>query len=711
MPIFSRGKNKPVDPEALSEAKKVRFWRNKVTAALSMRQDDEDDAKKFTDVYHARARQVTPNIGEIENMNTHYGHKFVDELVTKLTFRDPRWNVLNASSAPRAKDTASIVRGHLAWYMYNKRVREDVSEPVILDAILCGSGISEIGFKVPNADYRKPTEDEKRAAELELAAAAAGSDIPMSAIEAAVEEIANQGQDLPAPTDGVDLHTDDEVFLQYVDWWDFLVAPGYKSIEQAWSNGGWVAKRIVLPLLVARNDPRYRNKDDIQPTREINSPQYAFLKGDDLKVSERISGSQDDNLQFAVLWQIHTAPDFSRNKPGKVYVISDGCEKFHFKGEHPYPMVNGFPYRSLVLKKRKGKFNGMPFLKHMIETLDEYDRLRSTSLDIAKMMKPILLALRGIWDEQSIRDLSQTSAGQIKLVKSLEGIQALQYDFDERALASEISRTEADMFFKGNIGPNQAGTFGNPGASATEVSVIQQNLQSDIQSFSQRIDTWWVDAGRDYVKLLKAFGDPGKILVTANQDGKSWNTFRIDEISEEVDIRIGSGAALPVSEDVKRKQLLDMIVTFNSTGRLRTGKIMQDYFEAYTDLPSPQDYVINDEDRDQHLETLVMLREGEVAPVLPTDAHIDHINKIDLVRNPMLQTLQAIQQGQAEMPQEEIERTFSDVEILGQHRDMHVAFLGEDPASQGPDVNAVRAAMADRQQNEGQMMAAAGGEQ
>jgi hypothetical protein len=655
-----------------TQPEKIRFWKEQVKLALRFREDEERQWREFTSIFMADRRDITQS--EIVSFNTHRGHKILTKMISLLTHRDPKWNVLSMNTTERAQDMASIVRGWLSWYMYSKNVLRDVHEPTIEDAVVCGTGITQVGFRTDPQEAKRSNNELALQAQMEFSAEAAAANLPEDIIAQVADEIDNQAKSMPPPEDAREQNFPGEPYYQNVDIWDFLIAPGYTSIESAYEGGGWVAKRIVIPLKRAKSDPRYKNRSSMKATIEIDTPHWGFLNG------EGESGSLHNLPDLWEGWEIWIAPDPFKEKPTRVLVISESSPKAHFESDDPYPELNAFPFQAVKFKNRKGRFYGMPYLRHMQETLDNWDKMRSISLDIAKTKKPILTGQKGIHDEVEMERLAQSPAGHTLLINAPNALGSIDWPDVSPELMNELAMLAAETQELSGQGPNQLGTTSQPGVSATEASIVQQNVIADVQTFGKHRNTELVTAGRKLLKLLQTKGEPADILRASNTDGKTFVQFQRDEIIGEYDIRIGVGTTAPIDENIRRKQLLDMLVGLGGAfpANINVNRILVDIFELF-DLPSPQDYVVNQEGREQYLEIAIMFKTGESTPVVQGDEHMRHIKELDFVLQPMVQSLQS---GEIQDP-EEMARTQLDIRNLMEHRQQHQLFLGIDPSTSG----------------------------
>lgn len=659
---FKRGMTE--GKERKKKKEEVTLWQQRLRIAMHMRKDDEKRWRISTGIFNLEPRNVTG--GEIDTFNTHRGHQIQTKMINLLTFRDPKWNVLPMTNDPKAKDNASIWRGWLSWYMYSHDVRKDVHAPFVEDVVVCGTGVNQTGFKV---DRKAPKTTEQEVAEqMRLAEEAGRGAITEEDIQSRIADIQRDLAPIP-PEDYKEQNFFDEPYYQNVSIWDFFIAPGFTSIEQAYTGGGWVIKRIVIPMARAKSDPGYKNGSKIKPTRRINTPEWDFLftnggKGGDAESQKKIQ----DDAEFAELFEVWIAPDpFKEGDEGKVKVFQKEGEHFHFEGDHPYPEIHGFPFAAENFKDRKGSFYGIGYLEHQQPTLDNLDLMRSLELDIAKIKKPILVGQEGIHEDVDSKRIAAAPAGHVLLLKNPNGFNQMEWPDESPELRNAVLTLSSESLVASGVGANQLGGGLPSGASATEASIVQSNISSDIQTNADKLGREIVKSGRRLVQMLQTKAPAKMVLRASNTDGKDIFEFNLDEVKGEFDIRLGAGTAMPVDESVRRKQLLDMISSIGAIfpDFLNVGRILIDLFEMF-DMPSPQDYVNVDETRHQHLETAIMFKTKQVVPVQPNDRHTRHIQDLDIVINPMVEAAQQEQLAEEDM---------FDLSNLMQHRQMHVQHI------------------------------------
>ena len=633
-----------------------------IRSAMNLRKPLEDEWNEFLNVYHVVPRKVVPD--NITAYHSHRGHQNLARMVSRLTYRDPKWNVLAANQFDPSKDMSYILRHYLSWFMYHHDVREDTLEDVVLDMLIAGTGLIGIGYK--EREERKPgkkTDLEEAELQLDLAATAMEAniqdlDILAQAADDVVQEIAP-----PPPEDIKERINPGEPYVYHADIWDTYLSPGYPSVEKAFVGGGWIVKRIVMPFDMANSEKRYSNRDLIKPTRQIETPQWAFLGNG---VGSRRDGQQ--TMDYAELWEYWEAPDRNNDKPGKVWVISMDSPKEHWVGDNPYPELNSFPFREVRFKRKKGEFYGIPYLKHQMENIDNYDSMRSFHQDIARFKKPIIAGQKGVHTQAMMDAITQSPSGHALLVEAPEQIKSLEFGDASPELASEINLLDRDTTTSSGLGPPQAQAFG----SATEASIAQSNLDVDTQFVGHKLNTVLGKVGRDVVILLQTRSDPEEIIRIAGTDGREWVEFNRDDIQGEFDIRVGAGTALPIDEAVRQKALIDLFAIAQSNpGQFRLNELARDIFEM-AGLPSPDRYVINTDARDQGAETLGMLLSGQLISVQPGDEHARH--RADIGRH--RQAIQMLSQ-QGQVSEELLDNLQQLDQNLGIHDQQHAEQMGE----------------------------------
>ena len=654
---------------------KVAEIKEAIRFALQIREGDEDSWREFLAVYHLEPRNIMPEA--IAAYHSHKGHQFVSKMVSLLTFRDPKWQVLASNSVPGVKDTASIISNWMSWFMYHNDIREDVLEGYILDLLITGTGVLESGYKESPREKPQGAQDAvEMAQKLELMgqAMAMGGEVPADMLAMASEEV---GKELvpPPPEDDAERRTNDMPFVQHVDTFDFIIAPGYTTLEQAWVGGGWCAKRMVYPMTKIKANKELKNKDLIEPVREIKNPRYEPL----------IDGQGKDNkcqIELAELWVYWEAPQ-SDDDPGHVYIVSEDSDKEHWKNENPYPELNGFPFRALSFKRKKGQFWGIPYLKHLMEGIDAYDQMRSFHQDIARMKKPLLAALAGGVSDAEVDNIANAPAGTVIKMNMLDAVRPLDFGTAPVELTNEIRLLSSDIEVGSGIGANQIGGFGTPGASATEVSTIQQNIMSDIQFIASKASNALAKVGRDVVKLLQSRGDPEREIRIAGVDGKEWVNFRLEDIKGDFDLRVGVGMEMPIDQAVRQRMLIDILqLAQGFPGQFRMNKLGRDIMELMA-LPNPDQYIVDKDGREQHLETLAMLLTGEDVEVIASDEHLRHRNDVARAGGAIVELLNS-----GTLSPETGQRMQILMQNLQQHDQAHALFLGERPGNQVPQAKA-----------------------
>jgi len=651
-----------------------------VEVAFKDMKDLHDEWQVNVDEYNLDlSRTMTP--ANIVQYKSNREHQFASEMQGILSFRDPKWQVL-AQRQGGAEDMSSIIREYLSYKMYHDDIREDVMEDGALDIILTGREFIELGFR--ELVDRKP--GKKPAEEVAVERVNAVAEIPEGAdddiLAAISEQLAVELTPAPPPEDDQEKRTPGEPYIQYVDSFDIVIEPGYTSIERCWVGGGWIAKRIVIPIKQAQADKRYKNRDMMKPTKTIKgSPQWNFL-------SDRKRGDQtpQPGKDFIELWEVWQAPKPNKDEPGRVTVFSKDSKKAHWEGDHPYPELKRFPFYSTAFKRKKGQFWGIPYLKPFLLHIKQYDLMRSIHQDIARMKKPLLAGQEGIHDQVDMDVIAQAPAGSMIRVQSPELLREIVFPGASSELTAEIQLLDNDTNSESGLQPTSTGGFGRS-VSATEFAGVNQNLQRDIAAIDKKRGNMLAKVGRDLIKLVQTRLDPEDVIKIAGTDGKEWKQFQVKDIMGEVDLRIGVGMAKPVDNTVRTKQMIDLLgVAAQFPGQVRVNKLLVDIFDL-AELPNPNEYVVNQDVREQHLETLGMFISGEPAQAQQGDEHRRHRQDIALVMQ-MLQQIAEDPEAQQQFSPEQLEAGQMLFQNLQIHDQQHAAFLGEDVPAGGSNAQA-----------------------
>jgi len=660
---------KATDPYAMNEIDKVQYYRGSISSALDGRQDEEKKWAVGAEVFNAEDGPVlVPD--KMQRLHTHYGHYAMNKVLNRINFRAPGVNVLSKSIGSEDKDTAALIRGWWDYYIYSRDVKEDVMDQVAVDALTATAGFFQVGWKNPP----KKTDMEEAKERMDMAAAAMETGEDVYAQMVAQDQ---QQRDLP-PDDCTDDHAEGEPYMQHVDVWDMVCCPGFKSLKHSWRGGGWVAKRIILPLGVAQHTKEYKHRDQISASWAFESSSMRDMSHD-RGLSGRSGKAQDASeslIEYAILWEVWTAPDPRRGRKSQVYVMSEGCDKLHYKSDNPYEMLDMFPFVDVVLKPKKkaSSIYGTWYLQPIWDTLHELDVLRSVTLDRAKTKRNVMLAQANLMSQKEAETIGQSPEGTIHMVKHPDALANVALTAVAPELESETAKAMNDFFMKSGVGSNQMGAYSTPGASATEAALVQQNLNSDTDEMARRFGKAWILACRMMTKLLKEFANPTQMLQASREDGREWGEFTTQDIAGEFDIRLGIGTQEPVDEAVRRKQMIDAMSVINSfaPGVIKEDLIIPDFLEL-EGFPNARDYVRDEALWDQKDEFTAMLM-GNNIQVQPDDRHYQHMRDGSKVLSMIHQGLQANMQKGIESPPHVV----AAAQMLEQHLAMHQQFIQQE---------------------------------
>ena len=142
---------------------------------------------------------------------------------------------------------------------------------------------------------------------------------------------------------------------------DFLVPWGTYSLDDA----PWCAHRIIRTNSDIKADPKYSNKQNLQPQMSAQSFIESYLKGrkriDRLSHIKRHGYSSSKNLIYNELWEIHD------RRTGKIYVICFDHKKFLRNGRDFLQVSGELPFVSSTFVPHTRTFWNTPLAYYLMQ--------------------------------------------------------------------------------------------------------------------------------------------------------------------------------------------------------------------------------------------------------------------------------------------------------------------------------------------------------
>ena len=347
----------------------------------------------------------------------------------------------------------------------------------------------------------------------------------------------------------------DEIFAARVSWKLMVKDP---DAVDGIHDARWVAQKIVKPLEAVKKSGVYDNTGQLQPSFVVDGTADAEAAPD-----KRLSGSGDDEVAYAVLWEI-----WDRDTD-HVYTISEGCPRYLKKVEWPYDM-EGFPYVLLRFNDNPDDAYAPNLIDSWIAQLWEKIKLRALQLDHIKRFNRQLSVEDGSHTKTELEKLATgRTAAVIKRKKGSGVPEPIPYPQVQADIYAVESRIDLD---KDNVSgqPNavrsapqktQSRTLGEIDRLISSFQARQTEPQDVVEDFCEEIAykilklTGQFMDGEKYVRatqrqlaeVIEALKDP--ITGASRFDGRGFRFTKADIQDLEVILDVRCGSTLPLNRE------------------------------------------------------------------------------------------------------------------------------------------------------------------
>jgi len=442
------------------------------------------------------------------------------------------------------------------------------------------------------------------------------------------------------PDEGED-KMDGQAFFERIHRKDFVISRGALSIDEAWSNGGWVARRFWANIDWVKNNPEYSHRQGsnaIKADAEWKGKKLDDQQGE-MDSTEGVISSQD--LKYVELWEIFEAPT-NKNKDGKYTIFSKRQEKVMYeKKGMPFEGIK-VPIREISFFTPREGYYATPLSTRSINPMLEHEWFETEKIR-ALYESFDLIAVDGLAADE-IEDALEGKSKNVKYL-NVDGLQknTIQHEviridpspYDE---GSANARARFDRMW-GLVGSDQRQQGGK---IATEM-VLQSKIQmAETNDLRVRVNQFIEQIALDLLTIDKQLMSPKMQELITRSANKIWQDM--DEITLEgnFSVMIKSKPLRDMTEGEYGQQLqgvanfvlqLEQLPKYSSVAN--AGPIIKAMLEN-ADVPLAG--VWNDQGpmADQNFETQMMLM-GIPMDVKPEDDDIDHLNDLQT-------TFQAIEQ-------------------------------------------------------------------
>ena len=453
-----------------------------------------------------------------------------DSLLSQLIVPDPEFLVtpLNRESI----NSAQLVESQANVFVKTLKLKSHV-EMALLHAYLYGKGILKIGYDSEfgwdqSLDIGGPTQP-------------AGMTLTQFNKQGARIESGMARPGYP--------------WIRAIDPHDIVVPWGTQSLETA----PWVAHRVVRLNKDIKQDPKYKNTQNLQPQISMENFMTSYHRTHEKKrlgINNLRQFSTNSKELFNELWEIHD------QRTGRMYVITPDHDKF-LRNEIDAVQVAGMPFVAVDFVRHPRTFWVTPQSYYLLQ-------IQADQFDIAKQAQKQrrINVTRFMVQDNAMKDdeISKLTSGDVGAVAKVKGGRDLNEVFKQFPqssnflLAEEAEYTRRDARDAVGMSRNQLGEFDKgTRRTAAEAGIVQQGSQNRT---SRRLDAMielYISSIRKTLAIVKRFWTSEQTAQVKD----NWVFFTGDMLEGEFNFDVHLSTKRHESMDDRRLEALGLLANLS----------------------------------------------------------------------------------------------------------------------------------------------------
>lgn len=325
-------------------------------------------------------------------------------------------------------------------------------------------------------------------------------------------------------------------------------------------NSEWVGKEFFRGIQDVKKDPKYQNTKDLEANLKQDDPQYGKYGEEVLKLIE-----------------IHD------RKHNRLLVYADGYDKPLRDIEHPYSeILEGHNFCWLQFNHIPDEPYGLSQVALLEDQQHELNRTRTQMFHHRRRVSN----RRYIYDEGSISDraiqkLEEAEGGAMVAVSSIDRIKPLEdarLSFDVPLIESIIKQDLRELT---GMPASQFGIIDNQSRSATEHIQIEAARAQRNNDNLILVEEFVRDCARKLLQVIQAKVDRKQAVKIVGPKGAFWQEWSKEDIQGEYYTEIDPGSTVPMSDELRKKQSLDLLAIFGKLPGFNMRELSEEVFKAF----------------------------------------------------------------------------------------------------------------------------------
>ena len=527
------------------DSKELSIWKGRISRSLGLQQKQHRMWKDAVALYNCTYFESLYGSLELDRVDVNFANWYINNVIPMVYFRDPFIFVKAKHDKYSAfAETMETVLNH-QWRELN--LKQEFKR-VIHSSLLMPPGWIKLGYTAKiGQDIGKIEEGKQKTL--------------IDKIKNSITGMFRKEKDKSPEEQGIlnEYIKEESIFASWIPSWNILMPEGYQVISQ-------------MPYLIEIEDvsktdfianPIYKNKANIKTSRELEESEGNQIQK--VTYNKTSSGGSDADTNIIRLYHIWD------RRSQKRYTISDEASDAHLEGDWTLDM-DGFPYKPLYFEESLpslDKSNPYPpnALVPILPQIIEQSQSRTQMVRHRRRAAAIILAQRGLLNEEDMNQLEESGDIEIKYISNLGAVQMTATP----PLPSDVYKVDEVILRDLQMGTNMGQMMFQPMAgqrTATQARIGQSGLELKASARVDCVEDFTVLVAKCLAQTDWQFYDREKIAEIIGEEVTEdmWLPLPDDPkerkriIQSEFQFRIDAGsAAPPKDETIDRKQLLDYI--------------------------------------------------------------------------------------------------------------------------------------------------------
>lgn len=593
----------------------LKVWKGRVERAYGLQQQQHNIWRDSIDLYNCVYFYRLYGGFDPERVDVNFANWYIDNLVPLVYFRDPY--IFARSEHDNYSAFSQTMEKAINIYWRKLQMKQQFKR-VIKSGLLMPPGWIKTGYTA------KIGQDIARIDELEQKSL-------VKHIKGAITGIFRKEEDRTPEEQGIlnQYIEEESIFANWVSSWHMLIPEGYQLVE----NMPYLIEIEDLPKIDFLANPLYKNKQNIKPSREIKSGSYNSPNMH--KAGYQNVGGSDSETDIIRLYHIQDR----RNR--KNLTISMESQDPHFEGDW-WSAKDGFDYEPIIFDETLPtleKSNPYPpnVLIPILPQIIEQSQARTQMVKWRKRAAAIILAQRGLAQEEDLRQFEETDAVQLLQVSNISAFQMSQISNLPSGIFDVDVIIKQDLQMGTNMGQLMFQAMAGQ-RTATQANIAQSGLQLKASARVDVVEDFTVRVAKKIAYLLWNFYDRERMseIIGEPVTPSMWPDLPDDPkerrrmIYSEIQFRIDAGStAPPKDETVERKQWLDAmsIISTIAPERLNKEEAVRSIVKTFKYIKDINKIVISNDEGEMQtaLQENELMSQGMPQAVSPNENHQIHI--------------------------------------------------------------------------------------